>query len=103
MRTDLFQYEGLDIRIENASLTGENLVSLKKPAITKEMLEDSLKPIMNFGKKIIDEAIALAPNEVSIEFGLDMGFESGNLCWGIAKGSASTHFNITMTWKSYNT
>lgn len=95
-----FQYDGVDIRFEDLTMNGEEKVSAKKPIITSEMLKDSLKPIMKFGKKVIDEAIELAPDEVSLEFGLDAGFESGNLCWGIAKGTASTHFNVTMTWKN---
>lgn len=100
MKYQSFQYDGIDIRFEDITMSGEQKVAAKKPIITPEMLKDSLKPIMKFGKKVIDEAVELAPNEVSLEFGLDVGFESGNLCWGIAKGTASTHFNVTMTWKS---
>lgn len=95
-----FQYDGIDIRFEDPFYDGEIKVSSKKPMITQEMLNDSLKPIMDFGRKIIDRATEYGPDEIALEFGLNVGLESGNLCWGIAKGSASTHFTVTMTWKA---
>lgn len=99
MTYSTFQYEGIDFRIEEPFVEGEKKAS-RRTSITPEMLKESLKPIMSMGKKIIDEAIEFAPDEVALEFGLNVGLESGNLCWGFAKGSASTHFNVTMTWKS---
>lgn len=100
MEYKAFQYDGADIRIEDPFYAGEKKVSSTKTLITKEMLNKSLKPIMDFGKKMIDEAAEYGPDEIALEFGINAGFESGNLCWGIAKGSASTHFTVTMTWKS---
>lgn len=100
MEFKTFQYDGVDVRIEDPFLDGEKKVASKKPIITQEVLQSSLKPIMDFGKKIIDGAIEFAPDEVALEFGLNVGLESGNLCWGVAKGTASTHFTVTMTWKA---
>lgn len=96
-----FEYEGGIVRFssDENTFSGEHLVSNKAPIITSEMLKESLTPIIKLGKAVVDEAMALAPNEVTVEFGLDIGFESGNLCWGIAKGNASTHINVSMTWK----
>lgn len=100
MNYTTFQYDGVDVRVEEPFLKGEKKVSPKKPVISQKMLEDSLKPIMSIGKKVIDEAVEFAPDEVAVEFGLNVGFESGNLCWGFAKGTAATHFTVTMTWKA---
>lgn len=96
-----FEFEGSIVRFlcDENSCVGEQLVGKKPPIVTVDMLKESLSPIIKVGKAVVDEAMELAPNEVTIELGLDIGFESGNLCWGIAKGSAATHFNISMTWK----
>lgn len=98
MKYEIFQYEGVDVRIEDPFIVGEQKVALN-PIISQNLLTDSFSPIMKIAKKLIDKATEYGPNEVTIEFGVNVGFEGGNLCWGIAKGSTSTHLNITMTWK----
>ena len=96
-----FEFEGSIVRFccDENSFGEEQLVGKKAPIVTSEMLKESLTPIIKMGKAVVDEVMALAPNEVTIELGLDIGFESGNLCWGIAKGNVSTNFNVSMTWK----
>lgn len=99
MKYKTIQYDGMDIRFEDLNFEGENKVSIKKPNITPETLKNSLNPIIRFSEKIVNEMKEIAPDEFSLELGLDFAIESGNLCWGIAKGTTSTHFQITMTWK----
>lgn len=96
-----FEFEGTVVRfdVDESTMTGEQTVSRKIPSITAEHLKQTLSPIMKIGKSVVDEAVALTPNEVSVTMGLDISLETGNICWGIAKGTATTHFNLTMTWK----
>lgn len=95
-----FEFEGTTVLFENVSSFGENLVSSSSPSIAINKLKESLTPIIKFGKTIIDEASEkISPDEIELSFGMDLSVESGNICWGIAKGSSETHFNITMKWE----
>lgn len=40
----------------------------------------------------------LRPSEASVEFGLELGVESGNLTALLVKGSAKGNLKITLTW-----
>ncbi len=62
----------------------------------RESLEhalDDLKPAISATVKRLR---ALAPDEMSVEFGLVLTAESGAI---IAKGSAEVHFTVALTWK----
>lgn len=99
------KYEDVIIRIEDNkkdSINGvEKEVAFKSTVITSEMLEKSLKPIMKFGKKIVDEFSELQPDEVSLSLGLDIGLETGGLYWGIVKGTTNSNLSINMKWKKH--
>lgn len=95
-----FEFEGTTVLFENVSLTGENLVSSAPPSIPINKLKESLTPVIKFGKTIIEEAAEkVSPDEIELFLGIALSVESGNICWGIAKGSAETHFGITMKWE----
>ncbi len=99
MRFCEFEYNGGTIKVDSPFCDSEELVSRRPIKFDVDQLKTTLTPILNLGKDIFEKAKEFSPTETSIEFGLDIGVESGNLCWGIVKGNASTHFNVTMTWK----
>ena len=65
-----------------------------KAQLTLEEALEKLKPSLH---KIVDLLEGLSPDETSVEFGLNMGGETGVI---VAKGTAEVNFSIQMTWKS---
>lgn len=54
---------------------------------------DELGPAL---RAIRDRLTAMAPDEVSVEFGILLGAETNVV---VAKGKADVHFTVTMTWR----
>lgn len=96
----LFEFEGATVLFEDVSSSGENMVSATPPSIAIDKLKESLTPVIKFGKTIIEEASEkISPDEIELSLGIALSIESGNICWGVAKGSSETHFSIAMKWK----
>lgn len=60
-------------------------------------LEDALGKLRPALQKLVHLLKDLAPDESVVEFGLNIGGETGVI---VAKGSAAVNFKVTMSWKS---
>jgi hypothetical protein len=60
---------------------------------TLEQALDQLKPAVG---AVLDRLTAIASDEVSVEFGLTLGAETGLV---VAKGTSEMHFAVTLAWK----
>ena len=60
---------------------------------TLEQALDQLKPAV---QAVRGRLAAMAPDEVTVEFGIVLGAETGVV---VAKGTTEVHFTVTLCWK----
>jgi hypothetical protein len=65
-------------------------------ARARRALQDSLADIVPAVRAVHQGLQAAAPDEFTVEFGLNVGGESGLV---IAKGTVEVNFTVSMTWK----
>jgi hypothetical protein len=58
-----------------------------------ELALDQIKPAV---RAVFDGLVAMSPDEMSVEFGLTLGAETGLV---VAKGTSEMHFAVTLGWK----
>jgi hypothetical protein len=61
-----------------------------------QSLEQALDQIKPAVLAVRDRLASMAPDEVTVEFGLMLGAETGIV---IAKGSSEVHFTVKLTWQ----
>jgi hypothetical protein len=71
----------------------------KVAARARTTMERALADIKPSLSKIVDVLREMTPGEVTVEFGLKMGGETGVI---IAKGTAEVNFKVTMSWNAGN-
>jgi hypothetical protein len=69
----------------------------KVAARARRTLEEALADVKPSLVKIVGVLREMTPGEMTVEFGLKMGGETGVI---IAKGTAEVNFTVTMSWKS---
>ena len=69
----------------------------KVAATARTTLEDALDHLKPSLVKVVSVLRELAPAEVTMEFGIKMGGETGVI---IAKGTAEVNFKVTMSWSA---
>ncbi|MGW3447315.1 CU044_2847 family protein [Streptomyces sp. NPDC001076] len=62
-----------------------------------ESLQGALSSVSLASRAALDELRKAAPDEIKVEFGVDLAVEVGAV---ITKSSANSHLKVTMTWKS---
>jgi hypothetical protein len=72
---------------------GPGKVAVRARTTLEEAFTD-FKPSL---AKIVDVLREMAPGEMTVEFGVKMGCETGVI---IAKGAAEANFKVTMSWKA---
>jgi hypothetical protein len=77
--------------LQLASLRPGEIVARAGKSVEQAM--DEVKPAI---QAVLGRLAAMAPAEVTVEFGLLLGAETGVI---IAKGSGEVHFDVTLTWK----
>lgn len=65
-------------------------------AQASETLEAALQEIRPALTALRDTLASVAPQQVTVEFGIALGAETGIV---VAKGTAEVHFTVTMTWQ----
>jgi hypothetical protein len=60
-------------------------------------LQGALEPVTEAAHATLDQLRKARPDEITIEFGVDLAFEAGAV---ITKSQASCHLKVTMSWKS---
>jgi hypothetical protein len=69
----------------------------KVAARARMTLEGALANLKPSLAKVVGVLRDMAPGEVTLEFGMKMGGETGVI---IAKGTAEVNFKVTMSWKA---
>jgi hypothetical protein len=69
----------------------------KVAARARTTLEEALADVKPSLVKIVAVLREMAPGEMTVEFGVKMGGETGVI---IAKGTAEVNFKVTMSWKA---
>jgi Trypsin-co-occurring domain 1 len=77
--------------LELASLRPGEVVARASESV--EAAIDQIKPAVN---AVATRLKAMAADEVTVEFGIVLGAETGAV---IAKGTAEVHFTVTLSWK----
>ena len=83
--------KGLTIYVE--SLPGEEQVSMSQ-------WEEFIAPIEPVVKSIRDMLGRVKPQKASVEFGIQLGLESGKLTACIVKGSTAANLKIILEWST---
>jgi hypothetical protein len=102
-RTDIVPFEladGKTIHVSVTQLGGEEKVSLSKKLFSFDEVTSSIESIANSLAKTIDK---VTPQKASIEFGLEVAIESGNLTALLTKGSATANLVVTLEWEKSKT
>ena len=84
-----------DLTIYVESLEGEEVVSKKKWA-------DFIEPIEPVVQSIKDVLARVKPQKATVEFGIQLGLESGKLTSCIVKGSTDANLKIVLEWSTQN-
>ncbi|MFD7629084.1 CU044_2847 family protein [Streptomyces sp. NPDC059851] len=59
--------------------------------------QEALEPITRAAQSALDQLRQARPDEITIEFGVDLAVEAGAV---ITKGSATCHLQVAMSWRS---
>ncbi|MBW5485746.1 CU044_2847 family protein [Streptomyces bambusae] len=59
-------------------------------------LQKALEPITQAARATLDQLRKAGPDEIAVEFGIDLAVEVGAV---ITKSQAACHLTVTMTWK----
>ncbi|MGH3699275.1 MAG: CU044_2847 family protein [Pseudonocardiaceae bacterium] len=88
------------VQVSDAELPGDLQLASTRPgevvARARQSLEQALDQVTPAMRAMLDRLVAMSPDEVSVEFGLTLGVETGVV---IAKGTSEMHFAVTLTWK----
>jgi hypothetical protein len=68
----------------------------KVAARARTTLEEALADLKPSLAKVVGVLREMAPGEMTVEFGVKMGGETGVI---IAKGTAEVNFKVTLSWK----
>ncbi|MGH3915948.1 MAG: CU044_2847 family protein [Pseudonocardiaceae bacterium] len=88
------------VQVSDAEFPGELQLASPRPgelvAKAGQTLEQALDQIKPAVSAVLHRLKAMSPDEVSVEFGLTLGAETGIV---IAKGTSEMHFAVTLAWK----
>ena len=88
------------VQVSDAELPGDlQLASARLGEVVaraRQSLEQALDQIKPAVRAVLDRLVAMSPDEVSVEFGLTLGAETGLV---VAKGTSEMHFAVTLAWK----
>ena len=86
------------LRIEATQLDSEvvsegYIASVELPSF--QQVTDTIK---SMAKQIVAMWNEVQPSKASVEFGIEVGFEPGNLTALLVKGSGKGHLTVTLEW-----
>jgi hypothetical protein len=88
------------VQVSDAELPGALELASARPgevvARARKSLEQALDQIKPAVRAVFDGLVAMSPDEMSVEFGLTLGAETGLV---VAKGTSEMHFAVTLGWK----
>jgi len=87
------------VQVSDAELPGDLQLAAARPgevvARARQSLEQALDQIKPAIRAVLDRLVAMSADEVSVEFGLTLGAETGVV---VAKGTSEMHFAVTLSW-----
>ena len=95
-RTEIIKAElanGTIVHIQATALGGEEEVAFILPSFKK--LTDAIEGI---AESIVMSLQKVKPKKASVEFGLEVALESGQLTALLVKGSGTSNLKITLEW-----
>ncbi|MCF3134425.1 CU044_2847 family protein [Streptomyces olivochromogenes] len=60
-------------------------------------LQEALEPVTEAARAALDQLRKARPDEVMVEFGVDLAFEAGAV---ITRSQAGCHLKVTVSWQS---
>jgi hypothetical protein len=90
----VFEVDGDEVTDDLVLATPHPGEVIARAHVSLEEALGKLKPALH---KVVRMLKDLAPDEASVEFGLNIGGETGLV---VAKGRADVNFSVTMCWKS---
>jgi hypothetical protein len=94
VKADIGAKRPIQIEVQTAG-DPEALVSIRK-VLSFDGVVDSIQAISERMTKALE---TVAPDKAAVEFGVDIGLESGALTALIAKGTGSATLKITLEWE----
>jgi Trypsin-co-occurring domain 1 len=89
----------ISFEVDDATGVGPERVSREHGAVVAKLdqpLDQALVSARPAAESVINTFRPLAPNEMSIEFGLKLDAQAGAV---FAKAGIGAHFTVTMTWQ----
>ncbi len=87
--------DGTIIYIQATPLGGEGYISDTSKLLPFQEVTETIKGI---AKSVVDTLKEVKPSRASVEFGLEIGVESGKLTTLLVKGSGTANLKITLEW-----
>lgn len=87
--------DGTIVKFEATNMGGEENVSSSKKLFSFDEVSGSIEGI---AKSLVETFKKVAPDKASIEFGVEIAVESGNLTALIVKGAATGNLKVTLEW-----
>lgn len=84
---------GAILHIEATTLGGEEDVAFNLPAF--QAVTDAIEGIAN---AVVTTLRKVQPKKASVEFGLEVALESGQLTTLLIKGTSSSNLKVTLEW-----
>jgi hypothetical protein len=82
---------GAKIHVESTDLGGSEEVAVRVPR-----LEEVIEPLRELSELLLQAVSELGTRRVTLEFGIGVAIESGQLVTLIAKGSAQANLKVTV-------
>jgi hypothetical protein len=98
LRTEIVPVQlpnGAVIQVEATALGGDEKVSFKSLDF-----EGVLTAIEGIAQSVVATLEKVKPQEASVELGLEVGLESGELIAVLVKGSGKANLKVTLKWAS---
>ncbi len=86
---------GTELRIEATVLPGAQKVAAAGKLLPLKGLNDTL---VDIARDVHDAIEKVQPHKATIEFGIQVGIESGGLIALMTKGSANANLKVTLEW-----
>jgi hypothetical protein len=81
-------------QLDAGVLSEEYIASVELPSF--QQVTDTIK---SMAKQLIAMWNEVQPSSASVEFGIEVGFEPGNLTALLVKGSGKGHLTVTLEWE----
>jgi hypothetical protein len=89
---------GAQIWVETLSL-GPREADVAFPRVTEVLSLDAVRQAIEGVAALVHDTLEKAkPDKASVEFGLELGVETGQLCALWVKGSGKANLKVTLSW-----